>query len=275
MTTDDKSSERAEQTSSPPPKFAFLIGPIGTRGTEIRYHADTVLRYIVRPALEPEFNVKRGDEDERSGLISHHTFLDINSADLIVADLSLLNANAFYELGVAHAIGKRIIHICADDTTLPFDVKDYRSVIFDRRDPVSHEQASRIVRIYAASVMKEDNPLNPYTAAIGRKEAISKDNAREKSLEQLYKDVDDIKRRVDAFLDYRSANSYYMDSSAPGSSTSVNEDIYGISDEFKRKYNADLIRIGRNSLRFSFPNQQVADEAPDKFGHFVILKILR
>lgn len=43
-------------------------------------------------------------------------------ADLVVADLSTLNPNAFYEIGVRHMVQKPIIHMQLADGKIPFDV---------------------------------------------------------------------------------------------------------------------------------------------------------
>jgi hypothetical protein len=60
-----------------------------------------LLRYIIRPALSDEYRVKRADEDALPGSITDQMIRDIDQAQLILADLSNLNPNAFYELGVA------------------------------------------------------------------------------------------------------------------------------------------------------------------------------
>jgi len=51
----------------------------------------------------------------------------IYDADVIIADLSGLNPNVFYELGVAHAMAKKVINITQDLSQLPFDIKSYRA----------------------------------------------------------------------------------------------------------------------------------------------------
>lgn len=51
----------------------------------------------------------------------------IHNADVIIADLTGLNANVFYELGLAHAMNKRVIIITQDIGELPFDIKSYRA----------------------------------------------------------------------------------------------------------------------------------------------------
>ena len=51
----------------------------------------------------------------------------IANADVIIADLTGLNANVFYELGLAHAMNKKVIIITQDINELPFDIKSYRA----------------------------------------------------------------------------------------------------------------------------------------------------
>lgn len=51
----------------------------------------------------------------------------INEADIIIADLSTLNANVFYELGIAHTLNKRVIIITQSLDDLPFDLRSYRA----------------------------------------------------------------------------------------------------------------------------------------------------
>lgn len=52
----------------------------------------------------------------------------IYEADVIIADLTGLNPNVMYELGLAHTFNKKTITITQDDlSTLPFDLKQYRA----------------------------------------------------------------------------------------------------------------------------------------------------
>jgi hypothetical protein len=53
-------------------------------------------------------------------------------ADLVIADLTGLNANVMYELGVAHSFNKDTIVITKDEIIkLPFDLKQYRALNYD------------------------------------------------------------------------------------------------------------------------------------------------
>ena len=56
----------------------------------------------------------------------------IYEADVIIADLTGLNANVMYELGIAHTFNKKTIIITRDDLSkLPFDLKQYRAKDYD------------------------------------------------------------------------------------------------------------------------------------------------
>ena len=52
----------------------------------------------------------------------------IYKADVVIADLTGLNPNVMYELGIAHTFNKKTIIITKDDLSkLPFDLKQYRA----------------------------------------------------------------------------------------------------------------------------------------------------
>ncbi len=52
----------------------------------------------------------------------------VYEADIVIADLTGLNANVMYELGLAHSFNKKTIIITQDDLSkLPFDLKQYRA----------------------------------------------------------------------------------------------------------------------------------------------------
>ena len=67
-----------------------------------------------------------GDLDNQQNIIQD-IVEGIATADVVIADLSGLNANVFYELGLAHAMNKKVIIITQDIGELPFDIKSYRA----------------------------------------------------------------------------------------------------------------------------------------------------
>jgi hypothetical protein len=63
---------------------------------------------------------------------------EIERCEYVVADLTGLNPNVFYELGYAHALGKNTILLTQNLDTLPFDLK-HRIVIKYRPNPSGRE----------------------------------------------------------------------------------------------------------------------------------------
>lgn len=80
--------------------------------------------YIIKPAAEEAgLDCKRADEIIHSGLIDVPMYEQLLSADVVIADISTSNSNAFYELGVRHALRPySTITIAEDKMMFPFDV---------------------------------------------------------------------------------------------------------------------------------------------------------
>lgn len=57
-------------------------------------------------------------------------FENIVKAAVVVADISGRNPNVFYELGMAHALGKRVILITQNIDDIPFDLQRFRHVVY-------------------------------------------------------------------------------------------------------------------------------------------------
>jgi hypothetical protein len=107
-------------------KTCFVIGPIGDTGTETRTNADWLLKGIIRPVLEGKFGFKviRSDEISDPGMIDSQVINAVIDADLVIADLSEHNPNAFYELAIRHREARPVIHMTREPK-LPFDVAPY------------------------------------------------------------------------------------------------------------------------------------------------------
>lgn len=67
-----------------------------------------------------------GDLDNQQNILQD-IVEGIYTADVIIADLTDLNPNVFYELGLAHAMNKKVIIITQDIGSLPFDIQPYRA----------------------------------------------------------------------------------------------------------------------------------------------------
>ncbi len=144
-------------------KACFFIAPIGREGSDARMQSDMALDYVVRPALGRRYRIKRADEDAVPRLMSPQMIRDIDRADLIVCDLTGLNPNVMYELGVAHALAKPVIQIAAVETDLPFDLAQFWTIFVDLKNPVSHRKASAHVGRAEEGLRRARRVSNPVT----------------------------------------------------------------------------------------------------------------
>jgi len=120
---------------------AFIIRPFGTKkdsgGAEIDF--DRVDRELIGPALEA-VNLGGGTTGEivDAGNIREDMFGLIFEADVVVCDITILNANVFYELGIRHALRKKITVMIKGQPTkdgTPFDLLTDRYLPYDIGNP--------------------------------------------------------------------------------------------------------------------------------------------
>jgi hypothetical protein len=112
------------------------------------------------------YAVQRADDIDDLGQITHQIIERLLDDDLVVADLTGLNPNVFYELAVRHAARKPVITLMASGETIPFDLKDVRTVFYDLHDPDALERAQEELAQKARAI--EENPgdvRNPITVA--------------------------------------------------------------------------------------------------------------
>lgn len=111
---------------------AFVIMPFGKKkGADGSiYDFNAIYTQLIKPSLEAVgFEAFRADEETTSGDILTDMFQELLLADLCICDMSIDNANVFYELGIRHAFRKRgIVHIQAGRAYMPFDVFNVRTI---------------------------------------------------------------------------------------------------------------------------------------------------
>jgi tetratricopeptide (TPR) repeat protein len=111
---------------------AFVIMPFGKKkgGDGSPYDFNAIYKTLIKPALEEAgFDPFRADEETTSGDILTDMFQELLLADLCICDLSIDNANVYYELGIRHAFRKRgVVHIQAGRAYMPFDIFNVRTL---------------------------------------------------------------------------------------------------------------------------------------------------
>jgi hypothetical protein len=121
---------------------AFVVRPFGEKnGVDF----DRVERELIQPALR-RLSVLLGDEVHggttveinRAGNIRQDMFRLLVVADLVIADVSIHNANVFYELGIRHALRTGhtfMLRSNVEGHKYPFDLQTDRYLLYDASAP--------------------------------------------------------------------------------------------------------------------------------------------
>jgi hypothetical protein len=111
----------------PDKKTCFVVMGFGEKvdfETGRKLNLDASYENLIKPAVEEAgLECVRADEITHSGVIDVPMYRQLLLADVVVADVSTANCNAFYELGVRHALRPYTTIIVSEDKfRFPFDI---------------------------------------------------------------------------------------------------------------------------------------------------------
>ncbi|MAU13699.1 MAG: hypothetical protein CL607_28035 [Anaerolineaceae bacterium] len=89
---------------------------------------------IVPTAHDLNLTIKRGDEfASQRGSIMSEVWAALNGCRLVLAETTLVNPNVYYELGIAHTLGKPTILLTQqpDFEAVPFDIRHLRFIAYE------------------------------------------------------------------------------------------------------------------------------------------------
>jgi hypothetical protein len=97
------------------------------------FDLDKSYRILIKPAVEGAGAIcVRADEIVHAEVIDVPMYEQLLQADLVVADLSTLNANAFFELGVRYALRPRAtVAIAESGFKNPFDTNHISTLSYE------------------------------------------------------------------------------------------------------------------------------------------------
>jgi hypothetical protein len=124
-----------------PKPFAFVLMPFSE-------DFDDIYQVGIKPACERAgAYAERVDEQVFQGSILQRIYNQISKADLVIADMTGRNPNVFYETGYAHALGRPVILLAQSAADIPFDLKHYPHLIYNRRIVDLLPELERRVRV--------------------------------------------------------------------------------------------------------------------------------
>jgi hypothetical protein len=112
------------------PLLAFCLTPF-------REPFNRIYESHVKPAVESVsgLSCKRADDISDNKAIIEDIWRNICEARVIVAELTGHNPNVFYELGVAHTVGKEVVLLLQGGQTAPFDLTHLRHIRYEDTAP--------------------------------------------------------------------------------------------------------------------------------------------
>jgi len=142
-------------------KSCFVVCPIGNEDSPQRKRSDTVLKHIIDPVCkELDFKVIRVDQINSVDKIDNTIIEHLQSSDLVIADMTEHNPNAFYEIGFRHALNKPLIPIKEEETSIPFDLANLRTITYVTNDLDKVDNAKKRLRetILSFDIQEGDVP---------------------------------------------------------------------------------------------------------------------
>jgi len=165
---------------------------------------DITYKEIIKPLFEKEltdYQLIRADEIASSAVIDVGMYKLLLNADLVIADITTLNPNAIYELGVRHAVRPfSTIMMAQESCKLPFDLNHSNFLIYND----INEQMDKTKTEHTKSKLKEfvlksenkttDSPLYTFLPHI------TPPGANDKSIEELIANMENNKDTVSCLL---------------------------------------------------------------------------
>jgi hypothetical protein len=132
-------------------KKCFVIMPFGKKPVDgIEFNFDHVYHELIEKSVEElGMDCERCDEILDTGSIHKKMFRGIFDADVSVVDITSLNPNVFYELGVRHALHKHVTLVIGKSSSLqkiPFNINGISILGYEIDNPEQIEANRKKIR---------------------------------------------------------------------------------------------------------------------------------
>jgi len=182
-----------KENTSVEPKRCFVVMGFGIKtdyATGRKLDLNKSYRLLIKPVVEEMGLVCiRADEIRHSGSIDLPMYKELLKADVVIADLSTANVNAFYELGIRHALRPRTTVVISEDKlTYPFDLNHIKITSYTHLgEGIEYEEVERFRKVLRetlhAVLHKEDpDPDSPVYTYLGQLKPPSLEEQIEKAV---------------------------------------------------------------------------------------------
>ena len=123
---------------------------LGVFSVLVKPEYDPVLQSFRRVGKKYGFNVIRTDKDHTSERILPRIENEIRHSAFVIADLSDVSRNVYYEVGFAMGLQKEIVFTAKKGTPLPFDVVDVPVLWWTTQADLQSKLSARVKAIKKA-----------------------------------------------------------------------------------------------------------------------------
>lgn len=118
-------SDTQSQMQTKPKLFCFVLMPFAPEFDDV-YQIG-----ITEACQRAGAYCERVDQQIFSERILDRIYNQIAKADIVIADMTGRNANVFYEVGYAHALGKQTVLLTRTKADIPFDLVHFPHIIYE------------------------------------------------------------------------------------------------------------------------------------------------
>lgn len=126
---------------------------------------------MIKSHFQDAFDFSNAATEDNQQNILADIIRPLHEADVVLADLTGLNPNVMYELGVAHSLNKKTIIITQNDlSSLPFDLKQYRTKRYNTHYKQFFELLEYLRKHFYGAVdgsVSFSNPISDFQTQIG------------------------------------------------------------------------------------------------------------
>jgi len=196
-------------------KECFIIMPITTPEPMIdeyrdgKEHFKHVLEYLFKPAVKKAGYIPKPPQAKGSDVIHANIIKNLETADIVLCDISCLNPNVFFEFGIRTSLNKPIC-IVKDELTesVPFDTgilhyENYKSSL----DPWKLEAEINKISKHLVDSSKSSNGVNTLWEVFGfqsEAESYKVADSPDNKLNYLTMQIDILQKKMDeSIMEYK------------------------------------------------------------------------